>query len=85
MTSSGALGLHGVDTYFGHDISESVPEDLCLLGSVFYVADYVKYLEAKQLDTWTKVCSVITPEQPNYNLHKITYCEELSVKILRCV
>ncbi|XP_013410668.1 PAX-interacting protein 1 [Lingula anatina] len=43
--------------YYGHDGSERVPEDMCLLGCVFYIADYNKYMEQEQLDVWKKAIS----------------------------
>ena len=33
----------------------SVPEDVCLLGCIFYIADYQKYLEYSTLDMWRQV------------------------------
>ena len=32
-----------------------VPEDLCLLGCVFFITDYQKYLTPQQISTWKKV------------------------------
>jgi len=36
----------------------SVPENVCLLGCVFYIADYQKYLEYSTLDMWRKVVNM---------------------------
>ena len=33
----------------------SVPGDLCMLGCVFYITDYHKYLDAKDISDWKKV------------------------------
>lgn len=43
-----------------------VPEDACLLGCVFYIADYQKYLDAPTIDTWKQVCTLHTllPARP---------------------
>ena len=41
--------------YYGHDPCEHVPEDVCLLGCIFYIADYQKYLEHTTLDVWRQV------------------------------
>ncbi|XP_064634696.1 PAX-interacting protein 1-like [Lineus longissimus] len=41
--------------YYGHEPSETVPPDLCLLGCVFYITDYQKYLDNKQIETWQMV------------------------------
>ncbi|KAK2181918.1 hypothetical protein NP493_376g01031 [Ridgeia piscesae] len=41
--------------YFAHDPTETIPSDLCLLGCVFYIADYQKYLESSLLNTWKQV------------------------------
>ncbi len=35
--------------------SISVPEDLCLLGCVFFVTDYQRYLSPGQMSTWRRV------------------------------
>jgi len=37
----------------------SVPEDICLLGCIFYIADYQKYLENTTLDMWRQVVNII--------------------------
>ncbi|KAI0226634.1 PAX-interacting protein 1 [Lamellibrachia satsuma] len=44
-----------IPMYFAHDPTETIPSDLCLLGCVFYIADYQKYLEASLLNTWKQV------------------------------
>ena len=36
----------------------SVPEDVCLLGCIFYIADYQKYLEHSTLDMWRQVVNI---------------------------
>ena len=41
--------------YFGHDPSEPVPEDLCLMGCIFYITDYPKYLDVAMIHTWKMV------------------------------
>jgi len=33
----------------------SVPEDVCLLGCIFYIADYQKCVKATTLDIWRQV------------------------------
>lgn len=33
----------------------TVPEDLCLLGCVFFITDYQRYLSSEQITTWKKV------------------------------
>ena len=33
----------------------TVPEDLCLLGCVFFITDYQRYLSSEQIMTWKKV------------------------------
>jgi len=35
-----------------------VPEDVCLLGCIFYIADYQKYLEHTTLDVWRQVVTL---------------------------
>ncbi|ELU01586.1 hypothetical protein CAPTEDRAFT_224833 [Capitella teleta] len=44
-----------VPMYYGHDPSETVPEDLCLLGCVFYITDYQKLVDSPQFEAWVKV------------------------------
>jgi PAX-interacting protein 1 len=56
--SSGATA-DGTDsrTYYGHDSGEHVPDDVCLLGCVFYIGDYQKCLDPLTLDIWKQVIS----------------------------
>lgn len=41
--------------YWGHDPSDNVPSDMCLLGCIFYVNDYPKTLGMEQMAIWKKV------------------------------
>ena len=45
--------------YYGHDPMETVPESVCLLGCVFYITDYDKYMTGGELkdmlSTWKLV------------------------------
>lgn len=41
--------------YYAHDPAEHVPEDVCLLGCVFYITDYQKTLEPAELESWRQV------------------------------
>ena len=42
-------------SFFERLLLLTVPSDLCLLGCVFYIADYQKYMEASLLNTWKEV------------------------------
>ncbi|XP_041365559.1 PAX-interacting protein 1-like [Gigantopelta aegis] len=44
-----------IPQYWGHDPSDSVPPDMCLLGCVFFVTDYQKILGQEEIDTWKQV------------------------------
>ena len=33
----------------------SVPQDVCLLGCIFYIADYPKYIDPSALEMWREV------------------------------
>ncbi|OWF43255.1 PAX-interacting protein 1-like isoform X1 [Mizuhopecten yessoensis] len=44
-------------TYWGHDPTDNVPADMCLLGCVFYITDYQKIVGPDQIDNWKKVIS----------------------------
>ncbi|KAK3103670.1 hypothetical protein FSP39_020895 [Pinctada imbricata] len=44
-----------VTQYVGHDPSDNVPPELCLMGCVFYVSDYTKILAPESIDGWKKV------------------------------
>ncbi|CAG2230619.1 PAXIP1 [Mytilus edulis] len=41
--------------YWGHEPSDNVPADMCLLGCVFFITDYQKILGQEQIDNWKKV------------------------------
>lgn len=41
--------------YWGHDPTDSVPPELCLLGCIFYINDYPKLLGPEQVNVWKKV------------------------------
>ncbi|KAK3581462.1 hypothetical protein CHS0354_031786 [Potamilus streckersoni] len=41
--------------YCGHDQSDSVPPDICLLGCVFYITDYQKIVGPEQIAIWKQV------------------------------
>jgi len=41
-------------TYYGYDSNETVPNDMCLVGCIFYMGDYIKY-EGDICEQWTKV------------------------------
>jgi len=36
-----------------------VPADVCLIGCIFYIADYQKYIEHTTLDVWRQVVTYI--------------------------
>ncbi|XP_062589088.1 PAX-interacting protein 1-like isoform X1 [Saccostrea cucullata] len=42
-------------TYWGHDPSDNLPPEMCLLGCVFYITDYLKIVGQPQIDNWKKV------------------------------
>ncbi|KAK6184096.1 hypothetical protein SNE40_006628 [Patella caerulea] len=44
-----------VPIYYGHDTTENVPPDMCLLGCVFYITDYHQLLGADEIKTWKDV------------------------------
>ncbi|XP_053384133.1 PAX-interacting protein 1-like [Mercenaria mercenaria] len=41
--------------YWGHDPSDNIPADMCLLGCIFYINDYPKTLDVEQISVWKKV------------------------------
>lgn len=43
------------NSYWGHDTSDNVPPDMCLLGCVFFITDYQKILGQEQIENWKKV------------------------------
>ncbi|XP_074660001.1 PAX-interacting protein 1-like [Tubulanus polymorphus] len=42
-------------TYYGHDPSDTVPPELCLLGCVFYITDYQHIVKKNEIDVWKTV------------------------------
>ncbi|KAL4225104.1 PAX-interacting protein 1 [Mactra antiquata] len=51
-------GVPGQQTwpqYWGHDPSDNIPVDMCLLGCIFYINDYPKLLGMDQIAVWKKV------------------------------
>ncbi|XP_077979185.1 PAX-interacting protein 1-like, partial [Glandiceps talaboti] len=41
--------------YFGHDSSQNVPPDCCLLGCVFLIIEYPSLIDQETLETWKRV------------------------------
>lgn len=42
--------------YYGYDSNETVPTDMCLVGCIFYMGEYIK---TDPCDQWTKVSTTI--------------------------
>ncbi|XP_078332569.1 PAX-interacting protein 1-like isoform X2 [Crassostrea virginica] len=42
-------------SYWGHDPSDNIPPEMCLLGCVFYITDYIKIVGQPKIDNWKKV------------------------------
>lgn len=51
----GPQGQPGWPQYWGHEPSDNVPSDMCLLGCIFYINDYPKTLGMEQMAIWKKV------------------------------
>lgn len=78
VTGPGRMHLPAeVRMHYGHDPSEHIPEDACLLGCVFYIADYQKYLDAPTIDTWKQVISQYGGQVDESYSNRITHvlCE----------
>ncbi|ESO82379.1 hypothetical protein LOTGIDRAFT_170001, partial [Lottia gigantea] len=43
--------------YYGHDPSENIAPDMCLIGCVFYIHDYQSLLGENEIKTWKEVIS----------------------------
>ena len=43
--------------YYGYDSNETVPHDMCLVGCIFYMGDYIK---TDPCDQWTKVSNNVS-------------------------
>ncbi|XP_070567106.1 PAX-interacting protein 1-like [Ptychodera flava] len=41
--------------YFGHDSSQNIPRDCCLLGCVFLIIEYQTLVDQEMIETWKKV------------------------------
>lgn len=71
--------------FYGHDASETVPSDMCLLGCIFYMADYQKLLDPEMLKVWTTVIEehggLVDPSYSNRVTHVL--CEHQSSDVFK--
>ena len=52
--------------YYGYDSNETVPADMCLIGCIFYMGEYLK---ADPCEDWIKVCLLCFFAELNFDLY----------------
>nr|XP_011440858.2 PAX-interacting protein 1 isoform X3 [Crassostrea gigas] len=60
-------------TYWGHDPSDNLPPEMCLLGCVFYITDYVKIVGQSEIDKWKKVIEQHGGQVDNAYSNRVTH------------